>query len=129
MGEKGRPLLDFFKALSEAMMMITSWVIYIAPVGICFLIASQILRMQDFELIVKQLGLYFITVLSGLVIHGFIILPLIFMISTHKLPFRFIANMTNAMATAFGTASSSATLPVTIGLLEGKNGVDPRISR
>ena len=43
--------------------------------------------------------------------------------------FRFIANMTNAFTTAFGTASSSATLPVTINLLEEKNGVDPRISR
>ena len=37
--------------------------------------------------------------------------------------------MTNAFTTAFGTASSSATLPVTINLLEEKNGVDPRISR
>ncbi len=42
---------------------------------------------------------------------------------------RFIANMTNAFTTAFGTASSSATLPVTIRLLEEKNGVDPRIAR
>ena len=37
--------------------------------------------------------------------------------------------MTNAITTAFGTASSSATLPVTMTLLEEKNGVDPRISR
>ena len=37
--------------------------------------------------------------------------------------------MTNAFTTAFGTASSSATLPVTMNLLEEKNGVDPRISR
>merc|ERR1712024_357490 len=50
-------------------------------------------------------------------------------ICTRKLPFRFIANMTNAFTTAFGTASSSATLPVTMNLLEEKNGVDPRISR
>jgi len=37
--------------------------------------------------------------------------------------------MTNAFTTAFGTASSSATLPVTINLLEEKNNVDPRIAR
>ena len=42
---------------------------------------------------------------------------------------RFIANMANAFTTAFGTASSSATLPVTINLLEEKNGVDPRVAR
>ncbi len=45
------------------------------------------------------------------------------------MPFRFIANMGNALTTAFGTASSSATLPVTIECLERKNGVDPRISK
>ena len=37
--------------------------------------------------------------------------------------------MANAFTTAFGTASSSATLPVTINLLEEKNGVDPRVAR
>lgn len=43
--------------------------------------------------------------------------------------FRFLANMANVYVTAFGTASSSATLPVTMNALEDKNGVDPRISR
>jgi Na+/H+-dicarboxylate symporter len=43
--------------------------------------------------------------------------------------YRFIANMGNPLATAFGTASSSATLPVTINALEEKNGVDPKIAR
>ncbi len=48
---------------------------------------------------------------------------------TRTLPFRFIGNMANALTTAFGTASSSATLPVTIDCLENKNKVDPRISK
>ena len=61
--------------------------------------------------------------------HGFIVLPLIFTAVTRRKPFRFIANMTNAFTTAFGTGSSSATLPVTIGLLESKNKVDPRVCR
>ena len=42
---------------------------------------------------------------------------------------RFVANMGNALVTAFGTASSSASLPVTINSLETKNNIDPRISR
>jgi Na+/H+-dicarboxylate symporter len=42
---------------------------------------------------------------------------------------RFVANMGNALVTAFGTASSSASLPVTINSLEQKNHIDPRISR
>lgn len=129
MEERGKPLLDFFTCLSEAMMTITTWVIYMAPVGVFFLIGGQILEMEDFSVVAGQLGLYFMTVLIGLFFHGFVVLPIIFTICTRQLPFRFIANMTNAFTTAFGTASSSATLPVTMNLLEEKNGVDPRISR
>jgi len=129
MEERGKPLLDFFTCLSEAMMTITTWVIYMAPIGVFFLIGGQILEMEDFSVVAGQLGLYFMTVLVGLFVHGFVVLPIIFTICTRQLPFRFIANMTNAFTTAFGTASSSATLPVTMNLLEEKNGVDPRISR
>jgi Na+/H+-dicarboxylate symporter len=129
MGEKGKPLMEFFTCLSEAMMTITTWVIYMAPVGVFFLIGGQILEMDDFSVVAGQLGLYFMTVLIGLFLHGFVVLPIIYTVCTRKLPFRFIANMTNAFTTAFGTASSSATLPVTMSLLEEKNGVDQRISR
>ena len=48
---------------------------------------------------------------------------------TKKSPLPFIANMGNALSTAFGTASSAATLPLTMECLETKNEVDPRISR
>ena len=129
MGEAGKPLLDFFVCMSEAMMTITTWVIYMAPVGVFFLIGGQVLEMADFATVAQQLGFYFGTVLIGLGIHGFVVLPIVYSICTRKLPFTFIANMTNAFTTAFGTASSTATLPVTMNLLEEKNGVDPRISR
>merc|ERR1719445_2043244 len=79
--------------------------------------------------VLMQLGWYFTTVILGLFIHGFIVLPTLYMICTRNLPFKFIANMTNAFTTAFGTGSSSATLPVTINLLETKNDIDPRVCR
>ena len=41
MEERGKPLLDFFTCLSEAMMKITTWVIYLAPIGVFFLISGQ----------------------------------------------------------------------------------------
>lgn len=129
MKERGKPLLDFFTCLSEAMMLITTCVIYLAPVGVFFLIGGQILEMEDMSMVAGQLGYYFMTVLTGLFIHGFIVLPIIYSACTKKLPFKFVANMFNAFTTAFGTASSSATLPVTINLLEEKNGVDSRIAR
>ena len=88
MEERGKPLLDFFTCLSEAMMTITTWVIYIAPIGVFFLIGGQILEMEDFGVVAGQLGLYFMTVLVGLFVHGFVVLPIIFTICTRQLPFR-----------------------------------------
>jgi len=127
--EKGKPLLDFFTSLSDAMMTITTWVINLAPVGVFFLIGGQVLGTQDFGKVLEQLGWYFSTVIIGLCIHGFIVLPALYTLATRSLPFKFLANMTSAFTTAFGTGSSSATLPVTIGLLENRNKVDPRVCR
>ncbi|XP_021960977.1 excitatory amino acid transporter 3 isoform X2 [Folsomia candida] len=129
MGAAGKPLLDFFTSLSGAMMIITNWVVWLSPVGVCFLIAAQLLEADDIGHILEKLGMYFMTVLLGLFIHGFVVLPFLYGLVTRKMPFQFIMNMTQALATAFGTASSSATLPITIGCLEDKNGVDPRVSR
>ena len=59
----------------------------------------------------------------------FIIVIIFSGLITKSLPFRYIMNMGNALFTAFGTASSSATLPVTIEAIEHKNNVDPRVTR
>ncbi|XP_011304887.1 excitatory amino acid transporter 3 [Fopius arisanus] len=129
MGPDGKPLLNFFEALSSAMMIITNWVIWLSPLGVLFLVTSKVLEMQTFDEVLSQLGMYFITVIIGLFIHGFFVLPLIFYILTRKNPFRYVYNMAQAIATAFGTSSSSATLPVAIGCLEERNGIDPRVAR
>merc|ERR1719216_630321 len=129
LGEKGKPLLNFFTSLADAMMVITTWVINLAPIGVFFLIGGQVLGMGDFGKVLMQLGWYFTTVILGLVILGLIVLPILYSVITRTLPFKFIWNMANAFTTAFGTGSSSATLPVTIALLEEKNEVDPRVCR
>merc|ERR1712212_1405911 len=77
----------------------------------------------------EQIAAYFGTVITALFIHGLIVLPTIYGLITKSLPFRYIMNMGNALFTAFGTASSSATLPVTIEAIEHKNNVDPRVTR
>lgn len=129
MGEQGAPLLNVFKALGDAMMKITGIVIWLSPVGVFFLVASKMVEMEDLGVLAGQLGLYTATVLVGLLIHGLIVLPAIYSIFLRKLPFRFMAGMSQAVTTAFATSSSSATLPVTFSCLEERNGVDPRVSR
>ncbi|XP_054285385.1 excitatory amino acid transporter 1 isoform X1 [Macrosteles quadrilineatus] len=129
MGELGKPLLKVFESMSEAMMVITNWVIWMSPVGVLFLVSSKILSMESIGTVISQLGLYFFTVLLGLFCHGFIVIPLIYTVGTRKSPFKFIANMSQAIVTAFGTASSSASLPVSMACLEEKNHCDERVSR
>ena len=74
-------------------------------------------------------ALLFVTVLIGLTIHGLIILPTVFALMTRSLPFKYISNIGTALVTAFATASSSATLPITMEALEKKNNIDSRITR
>jgi len=129
MGPKGKPLLNFFVSMSEAVMQITSLVVWLSPIGVLFLVASKMLEMDSWEQMAGQLGKYFITVMIGLFIHGFIVLQLIYFVITRKLPFRYVANLSEALTTAFATSSSSATLPVALTCLEEKNGIDPRVTR
>ncbi|XP_048483986.1 excitatory amino acid transporter [Plutella xylostella] len=128
MGERSRPLQDFFHTLSEAMMIITGWVIWLSPLGVFFLVTAKIMEIESFADLVGRLGMYFLTVLLGLFLHGFGTLSILFILATKKLPCRYIAKMGQVMATAFGTASSSATMPITIGCCD-EMGLDPRITR
>ena len=87
-GEDGKPLLSFFKSVSIVMMKVATWIIYLSPVGVCFLVAGQLLEMKNMGKEFAKLGWYFFTVLLGFFIHGFIVLPIIFSLATRSLPFR-----------------------------------------
>jgi Na+/H+-dicarboxylate symporter len=126
---QSKHLLTVFNELSHVMMKITRWVIWLSPIGVFFLILSKIMEMDNILSVFAKLGLYFLTVSGGIIFHGFVILPTIFFFLTRKNPIKFIGNMAQAIATAFGTSSSSATLPVTMECLEDKNKVDERVSR
>lgn len=79
----------------------------LSPVGVLFLVASKMLEMESWEVMLGQLGMYFLTVMVGLFIHGFVVLQLIYFIVTRKLPFRYVGNLSEALATAFATSSRS----------------------
>merc|ERR1719186_256168 len=127
-GEEGKFLLKLFQSIAHVMMKVTSWVIRCSPVGVLFIVAGQVVENGDPKEL-EKVAMYFGTVITGLTIHGFIVLPLIYAAVTRSLPFRFIGNMVEALMTAWGTASSTATLPVTIRCLEQKNNINPIISR
>lgn len=129
MKEQGQPLRDFFDCLNEAIMRLVAIIIWYAPVGILFLIAGKIVEMEDLSVMGGQLGLYTITVIMGLLFHAVFVLPSIYFVVTRKNPFLFIGGLLQALITALGTSSSSATLPITFKCLEENIGVDRRVTR
>jgi len=127
LGEKGRPLIEVFRGLNAATMRIVEIILYFAPVGILALIGGIVAENRDtLGDLASGLGLYAITVIVGLLIHAVVILPLILRAFGHKNPLRYFANMIQSLATAFTTASSSVTLPVTFECVVDRNHVDSR---
>ena len=128
-GEKGQPAARFFESLNEGMMLLVSWVMYFAPIGVFGLIAGMFGAAgsaQAFLGKIAAVGLHVVTVLSGLTIH-FIVLILI-MLFVARQPISYLVGMLRAIVTSFATASSTATLPITIQCAKESN-IDERARR
>nr|XP_020468705.1 excitatory amino acid transporter 1-like isoform X4 [Monopterus albus] len=129
MKQQGQALRDFFDCMNEAIMRLVAIIIWYAPVGILFLIAGKIVEMKDLAEVGGQLGMYTVSVIVGLLIHGLFVLPLLYFLVTRRNPYSFIGGLLQALITALGTSSSSATLPITFRCLEENNHVDKRVTR
>lgn len=111
--ERQRTLMgDLFKAAFEAMMKLTSFVIWTAPIGVFGIIAG-IVAETGFSAF-ASLGKYFLVVLAGLSIHFFITLPLVLKYLGRVSPLRHYRGMLPALMTAFSTCSTIVTLPLTM---------------
>uniref|UniRef100_A0A8C5B2I1 Amino acid transporter n=1 Tax=Gadus morhua TaxID=8049 RepID=A0A8C5B2I1_GADMO len=129
MGEKARLMLEFFNILNEIVMKLVGAIMWYSPLGIACLICGKIISIADLEVVARQLGMYMVTVIVGLIIHGGIFLPLIYFVICKKNPYTFFMGIFQAWVTALGTASSAGTLPVTFRCLEENLGIDKRVTR
>ncbi|XP_007426482.1 excitatory amino acid transporter 2 [Python bivittatus] len=129
MGDQAKMMVDFFNILNEIVMKLVIMIMWYSPLGIACLICGKIIAIKDLEVVARQLGMYMVTVIVGLLIHGGIFLPLLYFVITRKNPFSFFAGIFQAWITALGTASSAGTLPVTFRCLEENLGIDKRVTR
>ena len=122
------PSSHLFNAGFEALLVLVGWVIWLTPIGVLFLVAWTVGKIGLHQL-VEPIGSYMLVVIVGLFIHGAIVLPfLLRLLRGTKQPFQFMRQMRPALLTAFGTDSSSATLPVTMETAERDGGCSKKAS-
>ena len=119
--ESAAGVVAFFEGFNAVMMKLTEWIMRLAPFGVFALIAVLVGRtgIEAFGPLAK----YIFTVLAGLGFHALITLPLLLWLVGGYSPLRLFRHVSAALATAFSTASSAATLPITMECLEKKAGV------
>lgn len=126
-GDKGKPLIAFFEGLNALTMKVVEVILYFAPIGILALIGGIVAEHRaTLAQLASGLGLYAITVIVGLLIHAVFVLPFILRVFARRNPLSYFVNMAQSLATAFTTASSSVTLPVTMECVVDRNRVDSR---
>jgi len=119
-------LVNFWQGVFMVMMEMTMLVMRFAPLGVFGLVAKT-MAVTGFALILP-LGWFFITVVLALALHALVVLPLALLLLARVNPKRHFKVMGPALLTAFSTASSSATLPLTIESVEKGAGVSQRTS-
>ncbi len=125
-GEAGALLSKLFAAAFEVMMKMTMFIMLTAPVGVLgFMLYASAGRGLG---VFAALGWYVLTVAMGLAIHGFVTLPLVQVFLARRGPWSFFKATQPALVTAFSTASSNGTLPLTMTCVEKRAGISNRIS-
>jgi proton glutamate symport protein len=124
--EQGDAMYKFWDALFAIMMKITSWVMTFAPIGVFGLVARTVAQ-TGFDA-ARPLIVFSLTVLGALAVHAVLTIPLLVRVVARASPVALYRAAAPALLTAFSTASSSATLPITMDSMERRAGVSNRVS-
>ncbi len=125
-GRTKETLLGILESIFKVMMSMTHGIIKLAPLGVAALVAETLSETGS-QVFLPLLG-YMLTVLAGLGIHFFLTLPAILLLVGGWNPLTYFHYMSFALATAFSTASSNATLPTTLECVEKNAGIDNSVS-
>jgi Na+/H+-dicarboxylate symporter len=125
-GESGRTLRTFFQDTNQVLMRLIGMLIAVAPIGVFCLMATLFSDIGLGEIF--QLVRYFFTVVFVLLIHVAVVYPLLLSTLARVNPVRFMSKMREPIIVAFSTASSGATLPVTLRTVEQRIGVRKEVA-
>ena len=131
MGQRVTAICQMIVQVNDALLSFILLLMKLAPVGIFCLVTARFGEAQaegNLLEVLRQTGAYFSTVIAGLALHSLVTLPVILWVFTRRNPFRFMYQMSQALLTAFSTASSTATLPVTMECAVSKAGISKRSS-
>ncbi len=120
-GARGKHVLNFFSDLDVVIMHMVVWVMRLAPYGV-FALITRTFASQGLDILLP-LAAYFLTLTGALAIQLFGVYPLLLKLLASLNPLTFLKKMRDPMAFAFSTASSGATIPVTLRTVEYKMGV------
>ncbi len=122
--------LRFWQGMFEVMMRITDLVMRFAPYGVFALVAGVVadIGASGLPQLLQSLGGFVLAVVLALAVHAFVTLPLLLRLAGGVDPRRHFRAVSPALLTAFSTASSSATLPLTMECVEKNAGVSNRVS-
>ena len=114
-------MLDFFTGVNNAMLKMAEWIIRLTPIGV-FSLISYVIADEGIDVI---LGLwkYMLVVIVVILLHGALTLPILVTFFARINPYRYMGKVKEAILLAFSTASSAATLPVSMEVSEHKGGV------
>ncbi|WP_237059713.1 dicarboxylate/amino acid:cation symporter [Microbulbifer sediminum] len=125
-GEPGQRVSAFFRDLNEVILRMVGVLMVFAPYGVFALLAKTFAELGwGFML---DLGKYFLVVLGVLLLHGLGVYSLVLKLLSGLNPLELLKKMRPAMAFAFSTASSAATIPVTLATVEKRLGVDNKVA-
>jgi len=124
--EIAEPMFNFWNGVFHVMMRMTEWIMKFAPIGV-FGLVTVVIANSGLDA-ARPLAIFAVAILFALAVHAFVTLPLLLRFVGRVDPIKTISGASKAMLTAFSTASSSATLPVTMECAEQNIGVSNKIS-
>ena len=125
-GKTAKPIVQGAEMLNEVAMKMVMIVMSVAHIGVFCLIAKTFAQ-QGVGLLLPMAS-YFLTVLGALAIHLFVTILLLLYVFTRFNPIMFMKKMRNAQAFAFSTASSNATIPITLRSVTERLGVNNSVA-